>query len=222
MKGDNSYGIKNSIVPKGRKALYDRSSERKISYSEFVCTRKVKTVYSHIDSIITGAAVLLSPLVLTAGDEIRTEYFLQRKEMGIINIGGNGKVIVDGTVYELNYKDGIYIGMGSRDIIGIHNRGFDNGAYKGNDEVGFRSGGAFCFAILMAYRHFGQTLKIAVLLASVIILNQTIILVNMITLTVGIGFISLITSVIYKKVFSNYTEKEAEADSEESAEINQE
>ncbi len=79
---------------------------------------EIKTIYSHIDRIITGASVpMSSPLVLTAGEEIRAEYFLQRREMGIINIGGKGKVTVDGTVYELNYKDGIYIGMGSRDII---------------------------------------------------------------------------------------------------------
>lgn len=77
---------------------------------------EIKTVYSHIDRIITGAAVPVKPLVLTAGDEIRAEYFLQRRELGIINIGGKGTVTADGKVYELDYKDGMYIGMGSRDI----------------------------------------------------------------------------------------------------------
>lgn len=78
---------------------------------------EIKTVYSHIDRIITGAAVpISSPLILTAGDEIRAEYFLQRREMGIINIGGKGTVTVDGTVYELETKYGMYIGMGSKDI----------------------------------------------------------------------------------------------------------
>ncbi len=77
----------------------------------------IKLVYSHIDRIITGSAVpVKAPLVLTAGDELRAEYFLQRREMGIINIGGKGTVTVDGTVYELEYKDGLYIGMGSKDI----------------------------------------------------------------------------------------------------------
>lgn len=77
----------------------------------------IKLVYSHIDRIITGSAVpVKAPLVLTAGDELRAEYFLQRREMGIINIGGKGTVTVDGTVYELENKDGLYIGMGSKDI----------------------------------------------------------------------------------------------------------
>lgn len=77
----------------------------------------IKLVYSHIDRIITGSAVpVKAPLVLTAGDELRAEYFLQRREMGIINIGGKGTVTIDGTVYELENKDGLYIGLGSKDI----------------------------------------------------------------------------------------------------------
>lgn len=78
----------------------------------------IKTVYSHIDRIITGSAVpVRQKLELTAGEEIRAEYFLQRREMGVINIGGSGKIMVDGTEYKLGYKDGIYIGMGSKEII---------------------------------------------------------------------------------------------------------
>ncbi len=77
---------------------------------------EIKLVYSHIDRIITGAAVPTTPLALTAGDELRAEYFLQRREMGIINIGGNGSVTVDGRVYSLGYKDGMYIGLGAKDI----------------------------------------------------------------------------------------------------------
>jgi len=80
-------------------------------------TGEIKSVYSHIDRIITGAAVPVTPLTLTAGDEIRAEYFLQRREMGVINIGGKGTITIDGTAYELGYKDGIYIGMGSKDIV---------------------------------------------------------------------------------------------------------
>lgn len=77
---------------------------------------EVKMVYSHIDRIIIGAAVPTKSLSLDAGSELRAEYFLQRRELGIINIGGKGKVKVDGTEYVLEYKDGMYIGMGSKDI----------------------------------------------------------------------------------------------------------
>lgn len=93
----------------------DRLREEFLIQNLFVAG-EVKTVYSHIDRIIIGGAVPVSPITLTAGDEIRAEYFLQRREMGIINIGGKGTVTVDGTTYEMEYKDGLYIGMGSKDI----------------------------------------------------------------------------------------------------------
>ena len=53
----------------------------------------IKLVYSHIDRIITGSAVpVKEELKLTAGEELRAEYFLQRREMGVINIGGAGVI----------------------------------------------------------------------------------------------------------------------------------
>lgn len=77
----------------------------------------IKLVYSHIDRIITGSAVPTDGVLkLVAGEELRAEYFLERREMGVINIGGKGIIHIDGRDYTLDYKDGIYIGMGSKDI----------------------------------------------------------------------------------------------------------
>ena len=78
---------------------------------------EIKLVYSHIDRIITGACMPQSPVKLTAGDELRAEYFLQRREMGVINIGEKGSIIVDGREYPVDHKDGMYIGMGAKDIV---------------------------------------------------------------------------------------------------------
>ncbi|MGN0506828.1 MAG: 5-dehydro-4-deoxy-D-glucuronate isomerase [Lachnospiraceae bacterium] len=78
---------------------------------------EIKLVYSHIDRIITGSAVpVAGKLVLTAGDELRADYFLQRREMGVINIGGTGIITIDGKDYTVAYKEGMYIGMGAKDI----------------------------------------------------------------------------------------------------------
>ena len=77
----------------------------------------VKMVYSHIDRIITGGAVPVDKvLTLDAGDELRAEYFLERRELGIINIGGEGTVTVDGTVYTLRTRDGLHVARGSKEI----------------------------------------------------------------------------------------------------------
>lgn len=77
----------------------------------------IKLVYSHIDRIITGGVMPVNKtLVLTAGDELRAEYFLERRELGVINIGGAGVITVDGEEYTVEHKQGMYIGKGSRDI----------------------------------------------------------------------------------------------------------
>jgi len=93
----------------------DRLREEFLVQDLFV-KNEVKMVYSHIDRIIIGAAVPSKSLSLDAGSELRAEYFLQRRELGVINIGGKGKVKVDGTEYVLEYKDGMYIGMRSKEI----------------------------------------------------------------------------------------------------------
>lgn len=77
----------------------------------------IKMVYSHIDRIITvGVMPVNGTLVLEAGKELAAEYFLQRREMGCINIGGKGVITVDGVEYVMNPRDGIYIGMGNKEI----------------------------------------------------------------------------------------------------------
>ncbi len=79
---------------------------------------EINMTYSHVDRIIAGgAAPAGEPLQLIAGDELRADYFLQRRELGIINIGGKGTVTLDGTVYNLGNKDGLYVGMGTKEVI---------------------------------------------------------------------------------------------------------
>lgn len=78
----------------------------------------VKTVYSHIDRIITGSAVpTAKPLSLPSGDALHAKSFLERRELGVINIGGVGSVTVDGKTYPLRHKDGLYVGMGAGDVL---------------------------------------------------------------------------------------------------------
>lgn len=78
----------------------------------------LKMVYSHIDRIIVAGAVPVGqPIVLEGSKELGCEYFLERREAGILNIGGAGIVTVDGVKYELGSRDGMYIGMGAKEIL---------------------------------------------------------------------------------------------------------
>ena len=78
---------------------------------------KVVLTYSHYDRYIAGSAVPKQPLTLESIDPLKSEYFLERRELGIINVGDNGSVMVDGTSYTLGHKDALYIGMGAKEVV---------------------------------------------------------------------------------------------------------
>ena len=79
---------------------------------------KVALTYSHIDRFIVGGVKPTSQSVkLEAHAELRADYFLERRELGIINIGGNGSVEVDGESHSLENKDCLYVGKGKKEVI---------------------------------------------------------------------------------------------------------
>lgn len=78
----------------------------------------VRMVYSHIERyIVGGAAPTDKPVLLEAIDALKAPYFCERREVGVINVGGSGSISVDGKEYKLAYKDGLYIGKGSKEVI---------------------------------------------------------------------------------------------------------
>lgn len=78
---------------------------------------KVNLTYSHYDRYIAGSAVPLAPLTLETIDPLKSSYFLERRELGIINVGGAGTVIADEVIYELGFKDALYIGSGNKEVV---------------------------------------------------------------------------------------------------------
>lgn len=77
----------------------------------------IRMVYSHIDRIIViGMMPVKAVLRLQAGKELAADYFLERRELGCINIGGKGIITIDGVEYEMNPRDGIYVGMGNKEL----------------------------------------------------------------------------------------------------------
>ncbi|HIF9124919.1 TPA: 5-dehydro-4-deoxy-D-glucuronate isomerase [Photobacterium damselae] len=78
---------------------------------------QINLTYSHIDRIIVGAAVPTeTAIAFEGGKEIGVDFFLQRRELGVINIGEPGLVVVDGQTYEIGAREAIYVGMGTQDI----------------------------------------------------------------------------------------------------------
>ena len=82
----------------------------------------VVAVYSHVDRMVTLGCMPVSEAVsidkgIDVWSNFGTHYFLERREIGIFNIGGAGKITVDGTVYELGYKDCLYITMDAKEVL---------------------------------------------------------------------------------------------------------
>jgi len=84
---------------------------------EVFISGEMSMVYAHADRMIAGGICPSSvPLALPASSSLGTDFFLARREMGLINIGGAGKIEIDGAAYQLGPRDGFYIGMGARDV----------------------------------------------------------------------------------------------------------
>ena len=78
----------------------------------------IRLVYSLAERYIVGGAVPVnSDLILETIDPLKAEYFCQRREVGVINVAGAGSIVVDGTEHKLNFKDALYIGKGSKEVI---------------------------------------------------------------------------------------------------------
>lgn len=77
----------------------------------------VKLVYSHYDRVITGGVKpVQTEVALPNHPELRADYFLERRELGIINVGGPGVVMADGVAYDLHKMDALYLGKGTKDV----------------------------------------------------------------------------------------------------------
>ncbi len=83
---------------------------------------EVTAVYSHVDRMVTLGCMPVKEIVsIDKGIDVwanfGTKYFLERREIGIFNIGGAGRICVDGTEYALGYKDCLYITMGAKEVL---------------------------------------------------------------------------------------------------------
>ncbi len=82
-------------------------------------TNEVTIVYSMIDRMIVGGALPVGEaLSLEAIDPLKAPHFLHRRELGIFNVGkGKGRVRAGNNVYELSYKEALYLGAGDREVV---------------------------------------------------------------------------------------------------------
>ena len=79
---------------------------------------EISLSYTHYDRVILGGIMpTSSEITLPTYDNLKSDYFLERREIGIINVGGDGEISVDGTMFSLSKLDALYIGKGSKSVI---------------------------------------------------------------------------------------------------------
>ena len=96
------------------------TEELRASYlvPELFVPGEIPVVYTHHDRIVLGGAVPAgAPLALTGYPEIRSDYFLEHRELGIVNVGGTGTVTADGEVYTLVTGACLYLGRGIEEVV---------------------------------------------------------------------------------------------------------
>lgn len=97
---------------------YDTQTIRKTFLMEELFVQdQITTTYSLYDRLIVGsAAPLTRDLTLPALPELKADFFLERRELGIINVGPSASITVDGIRYSLAYKEALYIGRGAKEV----------------------------------------------------------------------------------------------------------
>ena len=76
---------------------------------------EINLTYTLYDRLIYGGVMPVNKtLALEAFDELKAEHFLDRRELGVINVGGDGVVTVDGKEYPMSFKEGLYVGCGKK------------------------------------------------------------------------------------------------------------
>lgn len=79
---------------------------------------KVKLTYTGYDRFVAGGAVpKTGAITLEPIGPMKAKYFCERRELGIINIGGDARILVDGISYDLGHKDALYVTQGSQEIV---------------------------------------------------------------------------------------------------------
>ncbi|MFV0541297.1 MAG: 5-dehydro-4-deoxy-D-glucuronate isomerase [Aestuariibaculum sp.] len=113
-----TYESRYASSPQGIKGYDTAQLRNEFLIENLFESDKISLVYSHYDRFISGGAKPVSKAIsLETIDPLKAEYFLERRELGIINVGNTGTVTVDGTVYELNHKEALYVGQGNKEVV---------------------------------------------------------------------------------------------------------
>ena len=114
-----NYEVRFSNHPEDAKQYGTERLRNEFLVEKLMVPGEINLVYSMNDRYIVGGAVPDTELELTTIDPLKSQHFCDRRELGIINVGGPAIVRVDDSDYELAYKEALYVGAGSKQILMI-------------------------------------------------------------------------------------------------------
>ena len=115
---NKNYKVRYASSPNEVKYMDTKELRKEFLIKKVMHIDTIKWVYSHYDRFMTGGVVPVNKEVsLKAIDPLKADYFLERRELGIINVGQKGTVSVDGKKYELEYKEALYVGRGAKEVM---------------------------------------------------------------------------------------------------------
>jgi 4-deoxy-L-threo-5-hexosulose-uronate ketol-isomerase len=113
-----NYEIRYAAHPEDARQYDTARLRRDFLIERIFATDEVNMVYSMYDRMVVGGAMpATESLKLEAIDPLKADYFTQRREIGIYNVGGDGVVLVGDETFELAFKEALYVGRGDRDVI---------------------------------------------------------------------------------------------------------
>ncbi|MGM9791130.1 MAG: 5-dehydro-4-deoxy-D-glucuronate isomerase [Candidatus Cryptobacteroides sp.] len=112
-----NYRVQTACHPDDVKHYDTEKLRERFMMEKVMVPDEINVTYTLYDRLIYGGAMPVEKtLVLETFHELKAEHFLDRRELGVINVGGDGIVTVDGVEYRMKFKEGLYVGCGKKEV----------------------------------------------------------------------------------------------------------
>lgn len=114
---NDNYNVRYAIGPRETNQMGTKALRDEFLIDQVFGIDQINWIYTHYDRYLVGGVIPKKIVVkLVTIDPLKANFFLERREMGIINVGGNGSVTADGVNYILGYKEALYLGRGTKEV----------------------------------------------------------------------------------------------------------
>ena len=114
---NDNYNVRYAIGPRETNQMGTKALRDEFLIDQVFGIDQINWIYTHYDRYLVGGVIPKKTVVqLETIDPLKANFFLERREMGIINVGGNGSVTADGVNHILGYKEALYLGRGTKEV----------------------------------------------------------------------------------------------------------